>query len=125
MVKAKRAARLLRQQQKQSARQAAQKQQPDKALAILRSNPPLLKLVQSDEAQDLLMEWYSDPSNLSIVDFLRSKEEACNDHTSSSSLLDTYKRPLRLLVKAAQLHRLRKATAGREKAVNAVEDGLA
>lgn len=131
MVKAKRAARLLRQQQKQSARQAAQKQQPDKALAILQSNPPLLKLVQSDEAQDLLMEWYSDPSNLSIVDFLRSKEEAWgNDHTSSSaspSLLDTYKRPLRLLVKAAQLHRLRKAEAGRDKAVaaQAVEDVLA
>ena len=131
MMKAKRAARLLRQQQKQSARQAAQKQQPDKALAILQSNPPLLKLVQSDEAQDLLMEWYSDPSNLSIVDFLRSKEEAWgNDHTSSSaspSLLDTYKRPLRLLVKAAQLHRLRKAEAGRDKAVaaQAVEDVLA
>ena len=129
MVKAKRAARLLRQQQKQSARQAAQKQQPDKALAILQSNPPLLKLVQTDEAQDLLMEWYSDPSNLSIVDFLRSKEEAWgNDHTSSSaspSLLDTYKRPLRLLVKAAQLHRLRKAAAGRDNLVNAVEDVLA
>ena len=118
MVKAKRAARLLRKQQKQSARQAVQKQQPDKALAILQSNPPLLKLVQSDEAQDLLMEWYSDPSKLSIVDFLRSKDE-------TSSLLDTYKRPLRLLVKAAQLHRLRKADAGREKAAQAVEEILA
>ena len=125
MVKAKRAARLLQQQQKQSARQAAQKQQPDKALAILQSNPPLLKLVQTDEAQDLLMEWYSDPSNLSIVDFLRSKEAWGNDHTSSSSLLDTYKRPLRLLVKAAQLHRLRKAAAGRDNLVNAVEDVFA
>ena len=118
MVKAKRAAKLLRQRQKQSARQAVQKQQPDKALAILQSNPPLLKLVQSDEAQDLLMEWYSDPSKLSIVDFLRSKDE-------TSSLLDTYKRPLRLLVKAAQLHRLRKAEAGRDKATQAVEDVLA
>ena len=118
MVKAKRAAKLLRQRQKQSARQAVQKQQPDKALAILQSNPPLLKLVQSDEAQDLLMEWYSDPSKLSIVDFLRSKDE-------TSSLLDTYKRPLRLLVKAAQLHRLRKADAGREKAAQAVEEILA
>lgn len=41
------------------------------------------------------------------------------------SLLDTYKRPLRLLVKAGQLQRLRKAGAGRGKAARAVEDVLA
>ena len=40
-------------------------------------------------------------------------------------LLDTYKRPLRLLVKAAQLHRLRKAEAGRDKAAQAVDEILA
>ena len=78
MVEAKRAARILKaaQKQQQNARKAAQKQQklPDKALTIIQSNPSLRKLVQSDDAQTLLMEWYVDPSKPSIVDFLTSKD---------------------------------------------------
>ena len=118
MVEAKRAARILKKQQQQQ----QQQQLPDKALTIIQSNPSLLKLVQSDNAQTLLMEWYVDPSKPSIVDFLTSKDEA---NGGDSSLLDTYKRPLRLLVKAGQLQRLRKAGAGRGKAARAVEGVLA
>ena len=133
MVEAKRAARILKaaQKQQQNARKAAQKQQkqqqlPDKALAIIQSNPSLRKLVQSDDAQTLLMEWYVDPSKPSIVDFLASKDEMKGSGGEDDcSLLDTYKRPLRLLVKAGQLQRLRKAGAGRGKAARAVEDVLA
>jgi hypothetical protein len=123
MVEAKRARRIVHKQQHE------QQQQADKAIAILRSNPPLLKIVQSDDTQALLMEWYVDPSKPSIVDFLQSKEKMGSSipfsSSSPSSLLDTYKRPLRLLVKAGQLQRLRKAGAGRGKAARAIEDVLA
>ena len=133
VVEAKRAARILKkkqqqqqQQQQQNVRKAAQKQLPDKALAIIQSNSSLRKLVESEDAQTLLMEWYVDPSKPSIVDFLTSKDAMKgSDGDGDSSLLDTYKRPLRLLVKAGQLQRLRKAGAGRGKAVRAVEGVLA